>query len=684
MSQKIRITGPLGQFLRWPLYLAVLLAAINGLVYMENVKAGVVLSLGLLIYVGVVIVMFLRLRPQIVLDLAAWAGKYETAEKEMLTTLDLPYAVLEPGGRLMWANDAFCAISGLEPDSRKNISSIFPNLSGTALQANADGKAETLLATHEDKVYQANATWFFMKDILTDTGIRVDGTEDIRLLALTLKDETLLRQYIQRSEEDKLVVALAYLDNYEEALETVEEVRRSLLIALIDRKMGRFFSDYDGIVRKIEKDKYFIVMKKGALDRLQQERFPILDDVKTVNIGNAMPVTLSMGIGLGGTSFRQNNEYARIAMEMALGRGGDQTVIKNGSNITYCGGKSLQVEKTTRVKARMKAQALKEFISTRDRVVVMGHKITDVDALGAAIGIYRAGTTLGKPVSIVVNDPTTSIRPLIAGYLDNPEYQPDMFIDSSHAKTIVDDNTALIVVDTNKPSYTECPELLRMTKTIIVLDHHRRGNEVIDNAVLSYVEPYASSACEMVAEVLQYFAEDLKLHYLEADCLYAGIVIDTNNFTTRTGVRTFEAAAFLRRSGADTTRVRKLLRDNIDSYKAKAEAIRTAEIYRNYFAIGVCPNEGLESPTVVGAQAANEMLNIANVKASFVLTRFNQEIYISARAIDEVNVQVMMEKLGGGGHLNIAGAQIKADVDQAKQMLKEIIDRFIEEGGLSK
>ena len=325
-------------------------------------------------------------------------------------------------------------------------------------------------------------------------------------------------------------------------------------------------------------------------------------------------------------------------------------------------------------------EALKEFMSTKDRVVVMGHKITDVDALGAGIGIYRAGKTLGKPVHIVINDPTTSIRPLMSGFMENPDYEPSMFVDSNQAKELVDNNTVVIVVDTNKPSYTECQDLLYMTKTIVVLDHHRRGSEVIQNAVLSYVEPYASSSCEMIAEILQYFADGLKLRSIEADCIYAGIMIDTNNFTTRAGVRTFEAAAFLRRCGADVTRVRKMLRDNIDSYKARAEAVRTAEIYRDYFAIARCPSEGLESPTVVGAQAANELLNIAGVKASFVLTSYNNEVYISARAIDEVNVQVMMERMGGGGHLNIAGAQVKDTMDETERMLKEIIDQLYQEG----
>ena len=322
-------------------------------------------------------------------------------------------------------------------------------------------------------------------------------------------------------------------------------------------------------------------------------------------------------------------------------------------------------------------------MSTKDRVVVMGHKITDVDALGAGIGIYRAGKTLGKPVHIVINDPTTSIRPLMSGFMENPDYEPSMFVDSNQAKELVDNNTVVIVVDTNKPSYTECQDLLYMTKTIVVLDHHRRGSEVIQNAVLSYVEPYASSSCEMIAEILQYFADGLKLRSIEADCIYAGIMIDTNNFTTRAGVRTFEAAAYLRRCGAEVTRVRKMLRNDMDAYKARAEAVRHAEVYRGQFAISVCPADKIESPTIVGAQAANELLNIIGIKASFVLTPYQGKIYVSSRSIDEINVQLIMERLGGGGHLNVAGAQLTdCTVEEAKQKIQNTLDEMLEEGDI--
>ena len=679
MNDKLKLKGHMKAFMRWPLILSALLIVLNILVYCVSVKAGLVVSAGVLIYVGIAVVVLRCHRPFIVNELIAFANQYDSLEKRILEELALPYAIMDMNGRMIWSNKVFAELTGKDQFYKKNISTIFPDVTADKLPV-ADKKEISEISTQfGEKIYRVSMQRVELGEIVAGSETLENTDKNVSLIAMYMYDDTELKEYIKKNEDNKLVVALAYLDNYEEALESVEDVRRSLLIALIDRKITKYFSNFDGLVKKLEKDKYFLIMRQSSLDTLKEQRFHILDEVKTVNIGNEMAITLSIGVGLNAATYIQKYEYSRIAIEMALGRGGDQVVIKNGNNITYYGGKTQQMEKATRVKARVKAQALKEFMSTKDRVVVMGHKITDVDALGAGIGIYRAGKTLGKPVHIVVNDPTKSIRPLIAEYTNNSEYEPSMFVDSAQAKDLIDNNTVVVVVDTNRPSYTECEELLYMTKTVVVLDHHRRGSEVIENAVLSYVEPYASSACEMVAEILQYFSDDLRIRNIEADCLYAGIVIDTNNFTTRAGVRTFEAAAFLRRSGADVTRVRKLLRDDLKSYQARADAVRTAHIYRNCFAISTCPSENLDSPTVVGAQAANELLNIAGVKASFVLTQYNNEIYISARAIDEINVQVMMEKMGGGGHMNIAGAQVKASPDEVERMLKDIIDQEYQE-----
>lgn len=658
------------QFTRWPLYLILILIVMNMIVYLINIKAGFCVSMGILIYAAVAGIICCRYKPLLQNDLLIFARQYGLLEKKILNEFRTPYVIMDRKGRMLWANRMFSEITGKDSYYKKNISVFFPSVTEDMLPKGGNESVSEIGLRYEERIYRV-----LMQCIQYSNAVQ-EQEEGQSFIAMYLYDETELEEYIQKHEEDKMVAALAYLDNYEEALESVEEVRRSLLIALIDRKISKYFSNVDGLVRKLEKDKYFLIMRQKSLEALKEEKFHILEEVKTVNIGNEMAVTLSIGIGLNGGTYLQNYEYSRTAIEMALGRGGDQVVIKNGSNITYFGGKSQQLEKTTRVKARVKAQALQEIISNKDRVVVMGHKITDVDALGAAIGIYRIGKTLGKPVHIVINSPTTSIKPLMAGYLDNLEYERDMFVKKEQAVELVDNNTVVVVVDTNKPSYTECQELLHLTKTIVVFDHHRRGDEVISNAVLSYVEPYASSTCEMVAEILQYFLEGLRIRSIEADCLYAGIVIDTNNFITRAGVRTFEAAAFLRRCGADITRVRKLLRDSFDSHQARAEAVRNAEIYKECFAISRCPAEGVDSPTIAGAQAANELLNVAGIKASFVLTEYNGVVYISARAIDEMNVQVMMEKMGGGGHINIAGAQSNVSLEETETLLKNLIDEF--------
>ena len=337
----------------------------------------------------------------------------------------------------------------------------------------------------------------------------------------------------------------------------------------------------------------------------------------------------------------------------------------------------------TRVRARVKAQALRELINTRERVIVMGHKITDIDSLGASIGVCRAAQVEGKPAHIVLGDINSGIRPWVTS-LQSGENQDDrLFLTHEQAIEMTNYNTAVVVVDTNRPSMVECEELLYLTRTIVVLDHHRQATDQIENAALSYIEPSASSACEMIAEILQYYDEGIRLKPTEADAIYAGMIVDTNNFMAKTGMRTFEAAAFLRRNGADMTRVRKAFRNDMDTYKARAEAVRHAEAFMGCYAISVCPSEKVESPTVVGAQAANELLNIIGVKASFVLTEFNQKIYISARAIDEVNVQIIMERLGGGGHMNIAGAQLDGvSIDEARIRLKEVLTQMTKEGAI--
>lgn len=681
MNKNVKLNGQLKSYLRWPLLLSILwLFLVVGLFFI-NIKAGLAGLLCLLIYGLVVWMLYVRNRSMLLHELITFAANYGQVQKQLLKELVVPYALLDAEGRMLWMNDQFMEITEKDNSYRKQINTIFPEITEKELPG-AQNQTEVEVL-YEGRDYRAALEKVAVEGLLGDKSMLEFADDKNYLIACYLFDETEMNQLKKEKEDEKLVCGLIYLDNYEEALESVEEVRRSLLVALIDRKINKYINEVDGIVRKTEKDKYFVMMRKRSLEALQSVKFNILEEVKTVNIGNEMAVTLSIGIGLNGGTYSQNAEYARVAIELALGRGGDQVVVKNGEHTSYYGGKTESVEKNTRVKARVKAHALKEFMSTNDRVVVMGHKITDVDTLGAAVGIYRAAKTISKPAHIVVDNPPPSIRPLMAGFLNNPDYDPHMFVTCREAKEIVDHNTVVVVVDTNKPSYTECEDLLYMTKTIVVLDHHRQGREVIRNAVLSYIEPYASSACEMVAEILQYFADEIRIRNIEADCLYAGIMIDTNNFMTKTGVRTFEAAAFLRRCGADVTRVRKMFRDSMDDYRAKAATIARAETFEKAYAISVCPSGNLDSPTVVCAQAANDLLNVVGVKASFVLTEYNDTIYLSARAIDEVNVQIIMERLGGGGHMNIAGAQFKhVSVSEVIHLLKQTIKEMLDEGDL--
>lgn len=679
MNGGIKIKGQLKFYMQWPFILTVLLAVMDILVFTINVKAGAVASAFLAAYLLIVVFLYFHSKTAIMNELISFATQYGQVQKTLLREFIVPYALLDSNGKVLWLNDAFAQIAGKNRKFRKKISSLFPEVTADKLPDEEDSE---LTFQFHDRDYRAVMRRIPMQKLLEESGL-IEVEEHNDLTALYLFDETEMNRYIRQKEDEKLVTGLLYLDNYEEALNSVEEVRRSLLVALIERKLNQYFGEVDCLVKKLEKDKFILMMRNRSLEELKKKRFSILEDVKSVNVGNDMAVTISIGIGINAPTYTQNYEYSRIAIDLALGRGGDQVVIKDKDQMTYYGGKSQQMGKNTRVKARVKAHALREFMMSKEKVVVMGHKISDADAIGAAIGIYRAAKSLNKKAHIVVNNPTMSVRPVIERFKDNQDYEHDMFVDSNQAMDIVDFNTVVVVVDVNKPSYTECEELLHMTKTIVVLDHHRQGSEVIQNAVLSYIEPYASSACEMVAEILQYFGDDIKIYNIEADALYSGIIIDTNNFTSKTGVRTFEAAAFLRRCGADVTRVRKMFRDDVESYRAKAEAIRSVETYREVFALAVCPSEGLDSPTVIASQAANELLNVSSVKASFVLTDYRNEIYISARAIDEVNVQIIMERLGGGGHINMAGAQIPGvSVYTAMKQLKETLDQMIKEGDI--
>ncbi len=667
---------------QWPVLILFIWLVMSIVSFIVDKKAGFIVAAFWMAYLLVLVILFFYDRTILFTCFEGIGEQFGFLHNALLTELDVPYAVLMEDGKIIWANRAFQAVFGVENVENRYMSSYiqalnrsaFPKKKGenTRLEVQYGERDYVAVLNHIDAMAlkELDSFWSFSKD------------KDY-FVTVSLEDVTDLYYYIRENEGQKLVSGLLYFDNFEEVMESIEEVRQSLLIALIDRKVNQYLSNFDGLIKKVEKDKYFFVVRKKCFEEMVRGRFSILEEAKSVNIGNTMPVTLSIGMGLSSETYMQGYHHARVAIDLALARGGDQAVVKNGSNISYYGGKREQTAKNTRVKARVKAEALREFIMSKDQVVVMGHAMSDVDSFGAAIGIYRAASVMEKKAYIVLDDITSSVRPFYNDFCENPKYPNDMFIKSTDVHNIMTENTMLVVVDTNKPGLTECPELLKMAKTVVVFDHHRPTNDIIENTVLSYIEPYASSACEMVAEMLQYIADDVRIRPVEANSMYAGIMIDTNNFMNRTGVRTFEAAAFLRRCGADITYVRKVFRDDLDWYRAKSQVVSSAEIFHDEYAIARFSDSTLESPTIVGAQAANELLNIKGIKASFVLTEYYGKIYVSARAIDEVNVQVIMERLGGGGHINTAGTQFQhTDMEEAIKALKEVIDTMIAEGDI--
>ena len=625
---------------------------------------GAIIFLLALSAIAYIAIWYIRLSKNMSNYMVEYSMASENTQNIFSQDLDIPYALMDKKGIIAWRNRAFNGLVQKDRLSKKDIHAMFENITPSDIE-NISDKAD-FHGEYQGKKYRIRITRLYIEESFVYT--------------VCLFDETDLVDLRIQKENSKFVVGLMYMDNYDEAMESVEEVRRSLLEALIDRKINQYINGFNGIVKKLEKDKFFFIIKKEDLDSAISVRFDILEDVKTVNIGNEMGITLSIGIGYGSENLARNYELARMAMDMALGRGGDQAVVKTEDDIRYFGGKAQTVEKQTRVKARVKAHAFRELLENKDKVIIMGHKMLDMDAFGAAIGIWRIATHLNKKAYILRSDVNPSVKPMIEKF-KAPEYPEDLFMSEEKALNSLTNDSLVVVVDVNRPSITEGPSLLKKAKNIVVLDHHRQSSEIITNATLSYVETFASSACEMVSEIVQYISDDIKLKTLEADAMYAGIVIDTQNFNVQTGVRTFEAAAFLKRSGADVTRVRKMFREDATDYLAKAEAIHNAEIFENYYAISECDSANTASPTLVCAQAANDLLNIKGIKASFVLTLYNDVIYISARSMDEVNVQTIMEKLGGGGHRSVAGAQIKeGSIEDAKNLVKKVLKELIERG----
>lgn len=715
MSEKRDINGVYNRYRQVPVYLIGLFCLMTVLMYFVGIGAGVIATIFTLTYGTIVVFVFLRMNLLERDRYVEFAMEHGKMQKELIKEFPVPYALLDESGKVVWVNDKFSAIT--ESSKRKlmklNIVQVFEEVNEENLPYEEDvtegeiafngreyryeikrvqvNKYEPISEEHDeqmagdgDDVNAQGASEHTDEKETAHAGNEKKHGKTDTFLAFYMFDVTMVNQLAQENHDQKLVAGLIYIDNYDEIFESLEEVRHSLLVALVDRKINKYMANVDAIVKSLEKDKYMFVMPQKYLDQLKENKFALLDEVKAINIGNDLPLTLSISLGTDYKSFIENFEAARSAMELALGRGGDQAVVKSADRITYFGGKSQGTEKSTRVKARVKTLAFKELLETKEQVIIMAHKNPDMDAFGSGIGIYKMVAAMGKKAHIVVNEVSSAISPIYGSFASSNVYPEDMIINNDQALSIVDDDTVVVVTDVNNPALTECEELLAYAKSIVVFDHHRQTKNVIANATLSYIEPFASSACEMIAEMLQYMDEKIKLRPTEADAMYAGILIDTDNFLSKTGVRTFEAAAFLKRSGADVMRVRKMFRTDIESYRQKAEGVSHAEMVLDAFAISIItPEKGPESSLVLTAKIANEMLNIAGVRASFVIAQVGDDVKISARAIDDVNVQIIMERMGGGGHANIAAAQFEnAKAEDIKVKLVDLLNEMYKEGDI--
>ncbi|MBR5542687.1 MAG: DHH family phosphoesterase [Oscillospiraceae bacterium] len=585
------------------------------------------------------------------------------ANKDAATSFPTPAAAIKlDSNEIIWANSAFGTMVGdTDHVFGERLFDLVPEFD---IVWAAEGKNECPAAIDiNGKTYRIYGSIF-----------RGDDDEpNGAVLTLWWLDVSEYTNSIDEFNKSMQTVSVIVIDNYEELINGLNDSERSLMIARVDKRLNEWVSSSGGIFVKYERDKYLYIFENRYLGEYIAQKFSILDSVREIESKNGIKVTLSIGIGKDGQSFKENHHQARLAIDMALSRGGDQAVIRNKFNFEFFGGGSQGVEKRTKVKSRVMANALAELIRDSSGVMVMGHKGADNDSIGAAVGIACIARKIGKPISVVVGAKTSADS--LVKRLKAEEKYGGVFISAEDALIEADSGTLLVVVDTNRKSVVESEALLESANKVAIIDHHRRGTDYIEGAVLNLHEPYASSTCELVSELLQYIVETKDISAYEAEAILSGIVIDTKKFTMKTGVRTFEAAAYLRRAGADTTELKRVLQDDIETYVKRAEMVKLARMYHENVAI-VSYNG--PSTRKIAAQAADELLSIRGVKASFVLFEEHDEINISARSLGEINVQIILEKLGGGGHFDTAGAQLKdKTLDEATEELMSVIDDIL-------
>lgn len=645
---------------RFRIYLVIILLILIGISIINPKLIPITIAL----YIIVLIITYRKnvvAKNRIIKHINNFMIKLKRDTDESILNFPIPATVVSSSGEIIWANDGFENLfKGINKD--KYIENVIKEL---------------------DEEYDNNFSAIDKEISIHDKHYRLLGNL-INVRRKNSKESMIMLYFIDRTdyyrlyrmyEDAKDCVGLIVIDNYDEVINDMTDTDRPQLLAVVERQLREWFAFTGGIFTKLERNKFLIVFEKKYIKAFTDSKFEILDSIKEITYSNKIPVTLSIGIIANDESKAMSFQSAVSAIDIALGRGGDQAVIKRNGKYEFFGGKSKEIEKRTRVKARVVAQALQELITESKNVIIMGHKNMDADALGAAIGVYRIAKTLNRDAYIVYNNSGMAIDGLIKRL--GKQYN-DVLIPTDNAISKITDKTLLVVVDTHKKDFVEAPELLDKLGKVVLIDHHRKSTDAIEDATLTFHEVYASSTSELVTEILQYVEEKLELPVPEAECLYAGILTDTKNFMYKTGVRTFEAAAYLKKIGVDVAAIKKMFQNDVDTYVAIADVIRNSDIVHNNIAIAVCSNE-VDNHAQIAAQAADELLNLNGIETSFVLVDMGEYINISGRSNGSLNVQMVLEKLGGGGHMMIAGAQLRnTTMDEAKKMLLNAIDEVLD------
>lgn len=647
-------------------YFVVLVLFCSGAFALRCWELGV-LELLVLLLVLLYTRLYQRMQKKEVLEYIGASGKQlQDGATNAMMTMPMPMAIFKlRSGRLLWGNEAFLQITG----EREHIFEIgmAEMVPGFGLGWLAEGHEEApALAVLGDRKYRVYGSVFRLVGSSLD-----EGYWGITYFMDVTEYEHISREY----QDSRPIVAVLLLDSYEDLIKNLTETAKSALLAQIDHRISEWCGQSGGYLCRFDRDRYIYIFEERHLRAYTEGRFSLLDTVRELQSPNGVTATLSIGVGRGAASLDEGYQFAMLGIDMALSRGGDQAVVKTPQNFEFYGGKTVALERRTKVKSRVVASALGELIGDASNLLIMGHKHADLDCIGTAAALCCIARKKGKNAHIVVEKDHVA-QQLIARLQKLPEYE-GVFMSPQEGMVFADSKTLLVVVDTNRPDQVESPDLLQSCSKVVVIDHHRRAAEYIADAALNFHEPYASSAGELAAELLQYLVESADILKGEAEATLSGIMLDTKNFTMRTGSRTFEAAAFLRRCGADTTEIKKLLQNDFKSTVARYAIMQNAELYRSGIAIAVCPTG---RDRIVAAQAADELVNIAGIETSFVLYHGEETVNLSARSIGEVNVQVILEKLGGGGNRATAGAQLGGiTMAEAARKLKTAIDEYLEQ-----